>query len=203
MNSLTIPIHDPAFENLKRSGRLLHFVAATIILFNAITHLREPGGSMIFFWTQLIVAVDIFILLLAGRQVLSEAPRFNLFFRLVEAIFFLGVGIHMLVNGYWIISLIQFIMAIGYFYILYCEDKSRLHEAVGFHHLGITVPAFPGTKMLYWVHVSAVQNKDTEIEITTSLGRTYHLTLRRSLTWEEQVKLEGYCRHYLRVPLAH
>jgi hypothetical protein len=44
---------------------------------------------------------------------------------MVEAVFFFGVSLHMLVNGYLIISLVQFLMAIGYFYILYCENKSR------------------------------------------------------------------------------
>jgi hypothetical protein len=198
MNSLTIPIQDPAFENLKRSGRLLHFVAATIILVNAFTHLREPGRSAVFFWTQLIVAADIFILLLAGSQVLAEAPRFNLFFRLVEAVFFFGVSLHMLVNGYLIISLVQFLMAVGYFYILYCENKSRLHETVGFHHLGITVPDFPGTKMLHWVHISSVYSRDREIEITTSFGKTYHLKLERAISWEEQIEMEEFCRHYVK-----
>lgn len=197
MNSLTIPISDPAFENLKKSGSLLHFLAALLILINAFTHLREPGGSAIFFWTQLIVAADIFILVIAGRQILLESPRFNLFFRAVESLFFMGVGIHMLVKGYWVNSAIQFIIASGYFYILYCEYLSRVHQSVGFHHLGITVPNFPGNQLIHWVHISHVEYRDHEIRISTSFGKQYCLMLREKLGWNEEAELKEFCHHYL------
>jgi len=199
MNSLTIPIHDPAFENLKKSGRLLHLLAALLIAVNAFTHLREPGGSSIFFWTQVIVAADIFVLVMAGSQLLREAPRFNLFFRFIEGLFFLGVGIHMLVKGYWVICAIQLVIAAGYFYIFYCEQKSRLTEAVGFHHLGVTVPQFPGTRLIYWVHVTRVECNGREITIHTSPDKSYRFNLRADLDSEELGELERFREHYLKV----
>jgi len=198
MNSLTIPISDPAFENLKKSGRLLHLLAALLIAVNAFTHLREPGGSSIFFWTQLIVAADIFILVVAGNQLLTEAPRFNLFFRFVEGLFFLGVGIHMLVKDYWVICAIQLVISAGYFYIFYCEQKSRLHEAVGFHHLGVTVPQFPGTRLIHWVHVTGVECNGREITIHTSPSKLYRFNLRSDLNDDELEELDRFRLHYLK-----
>ena len=198
MNSLTIPIHDPAFENLKKSGRLLHLLAALLIAVNAFTHLREPGGSSIFFWTQVIVAADIFVLVMAGSQLLTESPRFNLLFRFIEGLFFLGVGIHMLVKGYWIICSIQLVIAAGYFYIFYCEQKSRLTEAVGFHHLGVTVPQFPGTRLIYWVHVTSVECNGREITIHTSPDKSHCFTLCADLDSEELGELERFREFYLK-----
>jgi hypothetical protein len=48
------------------------------------------------------------------------------------------------------------------------------------------------------VHISSVYSRDREIEITTSFGKTYHLKLERAISWEEQIEMEEFCRHYVK-----
>ena len=102
MNSLTIPVFHPAFEKLKRSGRVLHFTAAMVILSHAISHINQPDYSQLYFWCQVILGIDIFLLVVLGRNILATLPRVNLFFRFVEFIFFLCIGIMMFMKESWV-----------------------------------------------------------------------------------------------------
>ena len=98
MNSLTIPVFHPAFEKLKRSGRLLHFTAAIVILSHAVSHISQPDSSQVYFWCQLVLGLDIFLLVFLGRNILATIPTVNLFFRFVEFLFFIGIGTLLLLN---------------------------------------------------------------------------------------------------------
>ena len=98
MNSLALPIVHPAFQNLKRSGKLLHLTAAALILIHAITHVIQPGGSYIYSGCLFLIAVDILILVFAAKNILEELPKVNLFFRFVEFVFFLGIGLDLLLK---------------------------------------------------------------------------------------------------------
>src|SRR5688500_11678148 len=98
MNSLSLPVVHPAFEKLKRSGRILHLAAVALILVHAISHFKEPHTSPIYLGCLLLIAVDIFILVFAAKNLVIEMPRINLFFRMVEIIFFIGIGVTMFVE---------------------------------------------------------------------------------------------------------
>ena len=104
MNSISFTIVHPAFQTLKRSGRLLHLTAGALILAHAISHLRQPDTSPIYFWCQFIVAADIFILVFAGRHLLAMHPRLNLFFRFIEFLFFLGIAVILFFERNWLMG---------------------------------------------------------------------------------------------------
>jgi hypothetical protein len=197
MNSISFNVVHPAFQNLKRSGRLLHLTAGGLILAHAISHFRQPDASPIYFWCQFILALDIFILVFAGRQVLATLPKVNLFFRFIEFLFFLGIAVLVFFERKWLMGGLHLVLSFIYIYLFYCEKTTIDGEYVGIHHTGITVPALPESKFFIWANISSIKANYDSITIETSLDKTYHFNLKENLRFEELDQIHEFCRHYL------
>ncbi|MET0243252.1 MAG: hypothetical protein ABW174_07280 [Flavitalea sp.] len=197
MNSLALPIVHPAFQNLKRSGKLLHTTAAVLILIHAFTHVLQPGGSYIYFGCLFLIAVDIFLLVFVAKNILDELPKVNLFFRFLEFVFFLGIGLHQLIRENWLNGAVHLLLSIVFIYLFFLEKKAGNTEYVALHHTGITIPALPESKFLIWSHISHIDAKYDMITIDTSNDKTYHFDLRHNLQFEELDQIHEFCRHYL------
>lgn len=197
MNSLSLPIVHPAFENLKRSGRVLHLAAGILILVHAISHFNQPHSSPIYLGCLLLIAVDIFILVVAGKNLLITLPRVNLFFRFVEFLFFLGIGVTLLFDKSWIAGSIHVLLSGVYIYLFHCERRVLTDEYVAIHHTGITIPALPEQQFFIWSNINRIDARYDCITIDTSLNKSYHFNLRRNLAFEELDQIHEFCRHYL------
>jgi len=125
MDSISLPVVHPAFERLKRSGSWLHLTAGAIILSHAISHFRSEESPNLYFWCLLLMSFDIFLLVLAGRDILRQFPRLNLLFRLAEIVFFLGIGILMLAEGNRWTGIVHLSLSAAYSYLFYCEKKIK------------------------------------------------------------------------------
>ena len=88
MDSISFPVVVPAFERLKRNGVWLHSLAGALLLTHAFSHFRAESAHTLYFWCLLFISLDIFLLVIAGRDLLQQLPRINLFFRSVEIVFF-------------------------------------------------------------------------------------------------------------------
>ena len=197
MNSISFSIVHPAFQNLKRSGRLLHLTAGGLILAHAISHFNKPDTSPLYFWCQFIIALDIFVLVFAGRHLLATIPKVNLFFRFIEFLFFLGIAILLFFETKWIMGSLHLALSIIYIYLFYCEKNCVSGEYVAIHHTGITIPALPESKFYIWSEISSINAHYDSITIETSLNKTYHFQLRENLQFEELDQIHEFCRHYL------
>ena len=197
MDSISLPVVAPAFERLKRSGLGLHLAAGVLILTHAVSHFRSEESHTLYFWCQLIISLDIFLLVMAGKDVLRQMPRVNLFFRLVEIIFFLGIGILMLIQGHILIGIIHSSLSIGYSYLFYCEKSLRSEELLSFHHTGITVPGLPESRFLLWSHINDVETFYDSIHISTAGQETLTFDLRRNLEFAQLDHIHQFCRFYL------
>lgn len=196
MNGLSLPVIHPSFQQLKRNGRLLHVVAAGLIIIHAISHLRQPDPSKIYLACLLLIAADILILAFLGRQALSQMPRLNLFFRGVECVFFMGIAVESFLHSSWITGSIHLVISASYSYLFYCERKLN-SEWLGIHHTGITIPSLPEQKFLLWSNISQVKANYSSITIQTSIDKTYHFDLQTNLQFEELDQIHEFCRHYL------
>jgi uncharacterized membrane protein len=197
MNSLTIPVFHPAFEKLKRSGRLLHFTAAIVIVSHAISHINQPHFNLMYFWCQLILGVDIFLLVFLGRNILATLPRVNLFFRFVEFLFFLIAGAMLILKASWVTGIFHVGISGLYFYLLYCERRLNTEERLSLHHTGITIPALPESKFLLWSHINQLHAQYDSIEILTSDNKQIRFDFRRNLEFDELDQIHEFCRHYI------
>lgn len=197
MNSLSLPVVHPAFQKIKRSGRLLHFAAGGLLLAHAISHFNQPHSNPVYLGCVLLIAIDIFILVFAGRNILASMPLINLFFRFIEILFFLGISITMLVAANWISGVIHLLLCLAYSYLFQCERRVHTTEYVGIHHTGITIPALPDSKFLLWAHVNRIDAHYDTISINTSLDKVYQFHLQKNLAFEELDQIHEFCRHYL------
>ena len=197
MDSISLPVVHPAFEKLKRSGTWLHFFAGLLILSHAISHFRQTESPPLYFWCQLIISLDIFILVLAGRDTLRQMPKVNLFFRLVEILFFLGIGLLMLFARNWVTATIHLSLSLAYSYLFYCERSLRSNELLSFHHIGISVPGLPEDRFFLWSHINDIEAFYDSIHISTSGDKNLSFELRKNLEFAELEQIHEFCRHYL------
>lgn len=197
MDSISLPVIHPASEKLKRSGIWLHIAAGLLILTHAISHFRQHESPTLYFWCQLFISVDIFLIVLAGRDILRQLPGVNLFFRLVEIIFFLGIGLMMILEDNRLSAIVHLGLCLLYCYLFYCERRLRSGELLSIHHTGITIPGVPDSHFLIWAHVNDIHAFYDSIHINTSQDRELVFDLRENLDFAELEKIHEFCRHYL------
>ena len=199
MNPVSLPVVHPAFRSLKRNGRLLHLAAAGLILTHAITHFGNSNTNLVYLGCLVLIALDILVLVFAVRNLLNDMPRVNLFFRFIEFIFFLGIGVEMLFKANWAVGFIHIALSLAYIYLFYCENKIDKEEYVAIHHTGITVPALPESKFFIWSQISAIRANDQSITIETSLNKSFTFDLQQQLEEDDLQQIREYCRYYLAV----
>lgn len=197
MDSISLPVVHPAFEKLKQSGTWLHFTAGLLILTHALSHFHSQESKAVYFWCQLIISLDIFILVLAGRDLLRQLPNVNLFFRMVEVLFFLGIGLVMFLAGSRAAGFIHVGLSGVYSYLFYCERGLRKQELLSIHHTGVTVPGLPEDQFLLWTHINAIDASYNSIHISTSGDKDLDFSLRENLDFVELEQIHEFCRHYL------
>lgn len=196
MDSISLSVVHPTFEKLKRSGRGLHAAAGLFILSHALSHVHRQETPPLSFWCQLLISLDIFVLVMAGRELLV-LPRVNLFFRLVEIIFFLGIGLLMLLAGQWLIAVVHLSLSIGYSYLFYCERSLRKKELLSLHHIGVSVPGLPAGRFFLWSNINDIQPFYDSIRISTSDHEELSFDLQKNLTFLQLEQIHEFCRHYL------
>jgi len=197
MDSISLPVVSPAFERLKRNGVWLHSLAAVLLLAHAFSHFRSENAHTLYFWCLLFLSLDIFLLVIAGRDLLGQLPRVNLFFRCVEIIFFFCIGVLMIREGNEITGIVHFLLTIGYSYLFYCERALRQTETLSFHHTGITIPGLPESRFLYWTRVNGVKMAYDHIDILTAEEEELEYALRVNLDYDQLEHVKAFCHHYL------
>ena len=201
MNAIAIPIIHPTFENLKKKGRFLHFVAGLLILLNAVHELQVPRTNQLYFWCQLFIGADILIMVFTSRNLVQDLPAINTIFRLIECILFsVAAGILLFESNY-VMGVVLLGISAAYGYLLYCERRVISAEMVSFHHTGIGIAGIPNSLFFKWSQINQVNARYDSIVIETAEGRTFQYHFRKNLQFEELDQIHEFCRHYLKVVL--
>jgi hypothetical protein len=198
MKALAISIVHPAYENIKRMGRFLHFIAGLLILLNAIHQLQQPKLNHLYFWCQLFIGIDILIVVFTNRNLVQELPRMNTVFRFIECIIFLGAAAILLSETNWIMGGVLILISAAYAYLLFCEQKISTVELVKFNHIGITISGIPQSEFFLWSRINNIAIRYDSITIDTSDNKKFHFSLRQNLQFEELDQIHEFCRHYLK-----
>ena len=196
-NQYSLPVVHPAFELLKRSARILHFIAASIILVNAVFELQAGHGNKIIYYMQLVIAADIYLLIFLGGPLLIVAPRLNLIFRFIEFLTLLGIGANLASNGYGWLGFVHLIVAGGYGFLFYREWRVIHSEAVDIKPTGITLPNFLKDGEISWNEIKAIIPKYHSIIIETFRHKKISFQLRNNLKIEELEQIDDFCRKHL------
>jgi hypothetical protein len=197
MNSLAISIVHPAFENIKRLGRFLHFIAGIIILSNAVAEALQPHLNHLYFWCQLIIGLDIIILVFTSRNLAEEFPRVNAIFRMLESLVFMGAATLSFTHQSPVMGILLVLISMAYAYLFYCERKTITVEVVAFYHTGIAISGIPKSRFFLWSRINNVEARYDSIIVQTANNKTFRFNLRQNLQFEELDQIHEFCRHYL------
>ena len=195
----SLQIIHPAFELLKRSARVLHFIAASIILINALHLLQVHNGNKLLCYTQMIIALDIFLLVFLGGVLLVEAPKLNLIFRLFEVCTLFGISLTLMKDGHSWFGVVHLIASAGYLFLFYREWRVIRSEAVDISQTGIRVPNFVKDAEISWNEVKNIIPRYHSIIIETLRHKTIEFSLRKNLKIDELEQIDDFCRKHLMV----
>ncbi len=195
----TLSVIHPAFELLKRSARILHFIAASVILINAIHVLQAHGGSKVLCYTQMIIAADIYLLVFFGGIVLIEAPRLNLIFRLIEALALFGIALTLMKEGHNWFGVLHGVASAGYLFLFYREWRVIRSEAVDIKPTGISFPNFVKDAEIGWHEIKNIIPKYHSIIIETLCNQKIEFNLRQNLKIDELQQIDDFCKKHLSV----
>ena len=195
----SLPVIHPAFELLKRSARILHFIAASLILVNAIFELQQHDVSKILCYSQMLIGADIFLLVFFGGSLLTNASRLNLVFRFIEAPALLGIAFNLMADGQNWYGGIHLLLSFGYFFLFYREWRVMRSESVDIRSTGITVPNFVRDAEISWTELKSILPKYHSIIIQTIRDKTIRFQLRRNLKIEELQQIDDFCRKHMKI----
>ena len=197
-NQYSLPVVHPAFELLKRSARILHFIAGSVILANALFEVKADDGHALLAYTQLVIAADVYLLIFLGGSLLVMAPRLNLIFRFIEALTLLGIGATLGSDGLGWLAFAHVLMGAGYGFLFYREWRVIHSEAVDIKPTGITLPNFLKDAEIGWNEVKTIIPKYHSIIIETLRNKRISFQLRNNLKIEELQQIDEFCRKHLR-----
>jgi len=193
----SLQIIHPAFELLKRSARVLHFIAAAIIFTNALHILQAHNGSRLLCYTQMVIAADIFILVFFGGVLLIEAPKLNLLFRLIETLTLFGISLALMSDGHNALGCLHLLLTAGYLFLFYREWRVLRSEAVDISQTGITVPNFVKDAEISWSEVKSIIPRYHSILIETFRNKKIEFNLRTNLKIDELEQIDDFCKKHL------
>ncbi|MGG9962892.1 hypothetical protein [Ferruginibacter sp. SUN106] len=193
----SLQIVHPAFELLKRSARVLHFIAASVIFINALHVLQVHHASPVLCYTQMIIAADIFILVFFGGSLLVETPKLNLIFRLCEVLTLFGITVTLFGDGHYWYGIIHAVATAGYLFLFYREWRVMRSEAVDISQTGITVPNFIKDAEISWNEIKTIIPKYHSILIETLRNQKIEFNLRENLKIDELGQIDEFCKKHM------
>ena len=194
----SLPVIHPSFELLKRSSRILHFIAASIILINGVHHFQIHHYSKMICYCQLLLATDIYLLVLLGGGLLSSATSVNILFRLIELLTLMGIGFVLITDGHSSLGWVHFAIATGYGFIFYREYRIMHSEAIDIRQTGITIPNFLADAEISWHNIKSITPNYHSIFIETLRHKKIQFQLRTNLKIEELQQIDEFCKKHQR-----
>ncbi|MBL0146329.1 MAG: hypothetical protein IPP48_11775 [Chitinophagaceae bacterium] len=187
----------PAFELLKRSAKVLHFIAAAAILLNAWHEWQLHNESLVVCITQAILGVDILLLIFFTGNLLLESPKLNLIFRFIETLVLFGISISLFFNGHIGLGLLHLVAAFGYFILLHREARVLKNEDVEIKATGIVIPNLVKDVEISWADIKTIIPKYHSVIIETLKNKRIEFDLRRNLKIDELQQINDFCSKHL------
>jgi hypothetical protein len=193
----SLQVVHPAFELLKKSAKILHFIAAAAILLNAWHDWQVHNESLILSITQAVLGIDILLLVFFTGNLLMESPKLNLIFRFIEALVLLAIAVSLLISGHTLIGLLHIVAAIGYYILLHREARVLRNEDVEIKATGILIPHLVKDVEISWADVKTIIPQYHSVIIETLKNKRIHFDLRKNLKIDELEQINEFCSKHL------
>jgi len=129
-----------------------------------------------------------------GKGILSEMPRLNVFFRLLEMLVLIGIGFTMISDENYLDGASIFLLGIGYVFLWYRERKLILSDEIVISHTGI---ALQNAEDISWDKIKRILPAYHQITIETLPGRKIELNFRKNLNIDELEQINDFCSQHL------
>ena len=192
-----LPVIHPAFELLKKSSRILHFIGASIILINGLHLLEDHASARLLCYFQLIIGVEIYLVLFFAKSLLLGSPGLNVFFRMIETLTLVGIAFTLFSYQHIISGSIHLFISAGFLFLFYREWRIMRSESINIRQTGVSIPNFIKDKEIGWPEIKTIIPKYHTIIIETIRNRTIQFQLRRNLKIEELQQIDEFCRQHL------
>lgn len=197
MTPIAIPVRNPAGPVLMKRGNRLHLLAAALIGANAYAYMQGPAASPVYFWCQVVIAVDIVLLVMADAETLRESPSYGMFFRIAEVLLFTMAFVQFLMQRAWFPGVLQGMVAAFYGWTFYQEWLAGKDKRILVQHLGVSLPGENGDHFLPWNRIRDLHMEDGSIRLEDTSGNTWNVDLSDIPDEEDLSKMENFKRHYL------
>jgi hypothetical protein len=189
----------PAFELLKKSAKILHFIAASAILLNAWHEWQAHNENIVLCITQAILGVDILLLVFFTGNLLIENPKLNLIFRFIETLVLFGISLSLFFNGHIVLGFLHLAAAVGYFVLLHREARVLRNEDVEIKSTGILIPNLVKDVEISWADIKTIVPQYHSVIIETIKNKRIQFDLRKNLRIDELEQINDFCLKHLRV----
>jgi len=192
-----LPVIHPAFEVLKKSSRVLHFIGASIILINGLHLLEEHASAKLLCYFQLIIATEIYLVLFFAKTLLIDSQGLNVFFRIIETITLVGIAFTLFSYDHLISGRIHLLLSVGFFFLFYREWRIMRSESIHIKQTGVSIPNFIKDEEIGWPEIKSIIPRYQSIIIETIRNKKIQFQLRRNLKIEELQQIDEFCRQHL------
>ncbi len=189
----------PAFELLKKSAKILHFIAASAILLNAWHEWQVHGENIVLCITQAILGIDILLLVFFTGNLLLENPKLNIIFRFIETIILFGISLSLFLNSHIILGLLHTVAGVGYYILLHREARVLKNEDVEIKATGILIPNLIKDVEISWADIKSIIPQYHSVLIETFKNKRIQFELRKNLQIDELQQLNEFCAKHLSV----
>ncbi len=162
-----IPIFFEPFNKQKTAARLLHLLAAFLMIANAWGDYKQPTPNLLFVIIQVAGAILVMLFAFPGIKLFSKNASTNALFRLVEAGILFHAAWYFYRMNMSFMSLLQLIAAIGLIFLFFTERKIFAPCFIMIDEKGIHTPNNFGTRIIEWKDVENMMIKNDFISINT------------------------------------
>jgi hypothetical protein len=187
----------PAFELLKKSAKILHFIAAATILFNALHEYQVHNQNWVLCISQAILGVDIMLLVFFTGNLLTESPKLNLIFRFIETLVLLAISLSLFKSSHIFLGFIHLLAGIGYYILLHREARVLKNENVQIKSTGILIPNLLKDVEISWADIKAIIPQYHSVLIETFKNKQLSFDLRKNLKIDELEEINEFCSKHL------
>lgn len=194
MVTYTIPIYYEPFEKQKKAAKLLHLLAAFLMIANAWGNFHQPTPSLLFVLVQISVALLTFLFVVTGTKIFPQTTLSNTIFRLTQAFaliyasFYFFQAMHLNFMG-----ILQLSGSIGLFLLLYSERSLYQPSTIVIDSTGVRAPANFGKRLIEWSNIENMRIRNDYISINTRQNQFVQFETNAVLSELEMDQMNAFC----------
>lgn len=195
MPSYSIPIRFEPFERQKKAARLVHFLAAFLMLANAWGDFNQPTPNLLFTVVQIAGSLITLVYAFAGKKILGTSR--NGLFRIMEALIFVFAAWYFYSKmNLHLMGLLQILAAVGLIMLFITERTIFTPTVVTIDEKGITTPNNIKNRFMPWASIDNMLIKNDFVSINTIHNHFIQYETNVMLSELQMDEMNAFCRRH-------